>query len=74
MISHVPNGRVGKMSKEQNDFRLGILFTREQTDKINQMAEFMDFFDLSDFVYYLIDKEYSNFIKKHGPIWSGDFE
>jgi len=61
------------MSKKQNDFRLGILFTKEQTDKINQMAEFMDFFDLSDFVYYLIDKEYNNFTKKHGPIWSGDF-
>lgn len=61
------------MSKEQSDFRLGILFTREQTERINQMAEFLDFFDLSDFVYYLIDKEYNNFIKKHGPIWSGDF-
>lgn len=60
------------MSKKYDDFRLGIMFTKEQTKKINEMAESMNFFDLSDFIYYLIDKEYTIFIQDKGPIWSRD--
>jgi len=60
------------MSREYDDYRLGIMFTREQTKKINQMAEFKEFFDLSDFIYYLVDKEYNQLIEKYGPFWSGD--
>jgi len=60
------------MSREYDDYRLGVMFTREQTKKINQMAEFKEFFDLSDFIYYLVDKEYNQLIEKHGPFWSGD--
>lgn len=60
------------MSKKYDDFRLGIMFTREQTKKINQMAEFMNFFDLSEFIYYLVDKEYSDLTRQHGPFWGED--
>jgi hypothetical protein len=62
------------MSKENNDFRLGMMFTKEQTKKINEMAESMNFSDLSDFIYYLIDKEYTIFIQDSDSIWSKDLE
>jgi hypothetical protein len=62
------------MLEESDNFRLGILFTKEQTKKINQMAESMSFSDLSDFIYYILDKEYNIFIQDKGPIWSGDLQ
>lgn len=62
------------MSKKHDDFRFGIMFTREQTKKINEMAKFTNFFDLSEFIYHLVDKEYSNLTKQHGPFWSEDFK
>lgn len=60
------------MSKKHDSFRLGILFTEEQTGRINQMAESGNFFELSEFVYNLVDKEYNKFVKQRKQIWDGD--
>jgi len=57
------------MSKKYNDFKLGILFTKEQTWKINEMSQLTGFIDPAKFVQYLVNKEYDMLKKKHGPSW-----
>lgn len=60
------------MPRKNKEFRLGVLFTEEQTRKINQMSQLIGFIDPAKFVYYLIDKEYDRIEKPQSPEWDNE--